>query len=251
MTQLVNVQLDKLVALQRLDNGIKDLKNSLGIIPKQIADAQKQLESKKSRLKGLEEEIKDLQKQRNQCEQDVKAQNDHMIKTQQKLPSVKTNKEYTAILAEVEAVKVNIGEIEEKELGIMELLDQKEAGIPEARSEYEGYQKEFEEYKAKKDAEQARAEKELEEEVKRREELFNAIDPKWSREYQNIYTRREELAVVLLKGETCQGCFQQIQPQVAIEVKSSDKLIHSCQSCARILYCEPEAAEETESAVSK
>ena len=251
MTQLVNIQLEKLVALQTLDNGVKDLKNSLGIIPKQISDAQKELESKKSRLTRLQDEIKDLQKQRNQCEQDVKAQNDHMIKIQQKLPSVKTNKEYTAILAEVEAVKVSIGEIEEKELGIMETLDKKEAEIPEAKSEYEGYQKEFDKYKVKKDAEQARAEKELEVEIKGRQDLFDSIDPKWSKEYQNIYTRREQLAVVLLKGETCQGCFQQIQPQVAIEVKSSDKLIHSCQSCARILYCEPEAADETESAVSK
>ena len=146
MTQLVNIQLEKLVALQKLDNGVKDLKNSLGIIPKQIADAQKELESKKSRLTRLQDEIKDLQKQRNQCEQDVKAQNDHMIKIQQKLPSVKTNKEYTAILAEVEAVKVSIGEIEEKELGIMETLDKKEAEIPEAKSEYEGYQKEFDKY---------------------------------------------------------------------------------------------------------
>ncbi len=251
MIQGGNVQLEKLVSLQLLDNEIKELKKCQGLIPGQIDKGQKELENKKSRLNKLKAEIDDFQKKRNQCEQDVKSEQDHMLKAQQKLPAVKTNKEYSALLAEIEAIKVKISEIEEKELEVMEMLEQKEGEIPEAKSEFEGYEKEFGEYKASKENESARLDKELEEANKRRQEIFDTIDPKHAKEYMNIFTRREELAVVQLKGEICQGCYNQIRPQVAIEVKSSDELIHVCQSCHRILYCEAEPTEGSESAVSK
>ncbi len=251
MIQGGNAQLEKLVSLQALDNEVKELKKCQKLIPGQIEKGQKELESKKSRLNKLKGEIDDLQKQRNQCEQDVKSEQDHMIKAQLKLPAVKTNKEYGALLAEIEAIKVKISEIEEKELEIMEILEQKEAEIPDAKSEFEGYEIEFGEYKTSKENESARLDKELEEANQRRQQIFDTIDPKHAKEYMNIFTRREELAVVELKGEICQGCYNQIRPQVAIEVKSSDKLIHVCQSCHRILYAEAEPTGDSESAVSK
>ncbi len=251
MIQGGNAQLEKLVSLQGLDNEIKKLKKFKDRIPGQIESGQKELESKKSRWNNLKDEIKDLQSKRNQCEQDVKAEGDNKLKAQQKLPAVKTNKEYGALLAEIDAVDVKVSEIEEKDLEIMEILEQKEAEIPEVTKEYEGYEKEFGVYKTSKQEESARLEKEIAEAEAGRQKKFETIDPKHSKEYMNIYTRREQLAVVELKGEICQGCYNQIRPQVAIEVKSSDDLIHVCQSCHRILYCEAEPTEGSESAVPK
>ncbi len=251
MIQGGNIQLEKLVTLQQLDNEIKELKECQALIPGQIAKGEKELESKKSRLNKLKAEIDELQKKRNQCEQDVKAEQDNTLKAQQKLPAVKTNKEYSALLAEIEAVKVKVSEIEEKELGIMEILEQKEAEIPDAKKEFEGYEKEFGEYKSSKENESARLKNEIEEANQRRQQLFDDIDPKYSKEYMKIFTRRDQLAVVQLKGEICQGCYNQIRPQMAIEVKSSDDMIHVCQSCHRILYCEVEPNDETESTVPK
>ncbi len=131
-------QLKHLVELQKKDNEINDFKKCLEIIPGQIASGQKDLEGKKGKLNALREEIDSLKKQRSQLEQDARAEADHMAKTKTKLPTVKTNKEYTAILHETDAIKAKITEIEDKELEIMELLDVKEQEIPGLEAEFKG-----------------------------------------------------------------------------------------------------------------
>ena len=243
-------ELKHLVELQKKDNEINDLKKSVEIIPGQIASGQKELEGKKSRLNALQAEIDSLKKQRNQLEQDAKAEADHMAKTKSKLPTIKTNKEYTAILHETDATQAKITEIEDKELGIMELLDAKEQEIPGLEAEFKDEEDQFNQYKQKKEAEQARAQKELEEAEAQRVTLVKDIDPKFVAHYDKIRKARDNLAVVTIQGETCQGCHQNLQPQVALEVRAGEK-VHQCQSCDRFLCFIPEPEPQTESAVPK
>lgn len=248
----VQIQLKHLIELQKMDGEVHDLKQCLEIAPGQIATAQKELEGKKGALDALQAEIDALKKQRSQLEQDAKTEADHMAKTKTKLPTVKTNKEYTAILSETEAIKIKITEIEDKELEIMELLDAKEQEIPGLEAEFKGEQEQFDQYKKKKETEQARAQQELEAAQSKRAGLAKEIDPKYFSLYDRVLKSRDNLAVVTIKGDTCQGCHQNLQPQVALEVRSGEKL-HRCQSCDRFLYFIPEAEPETqtETAVPK
>ena len=243
-------QLRHLIELQKKDNEINELEKSLEIIPGQIASAQKELEGKKSKLNALQEEIDALKKQRSQLEQDAKAEADLMAKTKSKLPTVKTNKEYTAILHETDAIQAKITEIEDKELETMELLDGKEAERPGLESEFKGEEDQFNQYKQKKEAELERGRKELEAVQAQRTELVKTIDPKYVVRYDKIRKSRENVAVVSVKGDTCQGCHQNMQPQVALEVRAGIK-VHQCQSCDRFLCYIPEPEPQTESAVPK
>ena len=243
-------QLKHLVELQKKDNEINDLKKSLEIIPGQIASGQKELEEKRGKMNALQAEIDSLKKQRNQLEQDAKTEADHMAKTKTKLPTVKTNKEYTAILHETDAIKAKITEIEDKELEIMELLDVKEQEIPGLEAEFKGEEDQFRQYKQQKEAAQARAQKELEVAEAQRAGLVKDIDPKLVAHYNRILKARENLAVVMIVGDTCQGCHQNLQPQVALEVRTGMK-VHQCQSCDRFLCFIPEPEHQTESAVPK
>lgn len=243
-------QLKFLVGLQEKDNEINDLGKSLEIIPGQIASGQKELEGKRGKLNTLQAEIDSLKKQRNQLEQDAKAEADHMAKTKTKLPTVKTNKEYTAILHEIDAIKAKITEIEDMELEVMELLDAKEQEIPGLEAEFKGEEGQFNQYKQNKEAEQARAQKELEEAKAQRVNLVKDIDPKLAFQYDRVRKARENVAVVAIKGDTCQGCHQNMQPQVALEVRFGVK-VHQCQSCDRFLCFVPEPEPQTETAVPK
>ncbi len=183
-------------------------------------------------------------------EQDAKTEADHMAKTKTKLPTVKTNKEYTAILHETDAIKTKITEIEDKELEIMELLDTKEQEIPGLEAEFKGEEVQFRQYKQQKETEQARARKELDEAEAQRAALAQDIDPKLASQYDRVRKARENVAVVTIIGETCQGCHQNLQPQVALEVRTGVK-VHQCQSCDRFLCFIPEPEPQTETAVPK
>lgn len=248
----MNPQLQKLVHVQQMDNEIREIQEMVDLIPKQVVAGEKELESKKGALNTLQQEIEELKKKRKQCEQDVQAEQDRIAKTKAKLPTVKTNKEYSAILAEVDAIKSKIDGIEEKELEVMEALEEKEAQIPDLEKEFNGERQKFDEYKKKKEDELKRTQAELQGLEANRREAMESVDARMAMLYEKLRKARG-VAVVTIEGEVCQGCHQQIQPQVALEVRTSPDKIHQCQFCDRYLYFipKPEEETETETAVSK
>ena len=200
--------------------------------------------------KQAHDAIDELKKKRHKLEMDVQSENDHMAKVKQKLPTVKTNKEYTAILSEVDAVKVKIAAFEDEELAIMETLEEKEKELPGIDARFKEEKATYNEYKAKKENEAERAKKELEAVTAKREEVMQTIEPQWIRSYERVLKGREGLAVVRMQDSVCQGCFQQVLPQMVVEIRVGD-IIHQCPQCSRFLYfipkTEAEAAEPMKS----
>jgi predicted nucleic acid-binding Zn-ribbon protein len=132
------IQLRQLVDLQKIDDQIYEHKKALSDIPLQLDSASSELAEKKIILKVVTEEMAALQKQRKDLELEVQGENDHMAKAKTKLPAVKTNKEYTAILTEVDAIKEKVSNIEDKELEVMEILEEKAKEIPGAEKKMQG-----------------------------------------------------------------------------------------------------------------
>ena len=237
------LQLQQLIVLQSLDDEIAEHKKLLADIPLQIDTGCTELEEKKKILSNAKEELDALQKERKDLELAVQGENDHMAKAKTKLPAVKTNREYTAILSEVEAIKVKVSGLEDKELEIMEILEEKQKEVPGIEKKYNEEDARFQEYKAKKDAELDRMKQELGVLVAKRENVSGQLDRVIMQRYEKVAGSRDGRAVVMLQGSICQGCFQQILPQMVIDVKIGES-IQQCSNCICFLYWEevPEAA---------
>lgn len=244
----MKVQLQQLISMQAVDSEIAELKRCIEVIPGQIATGEQELAEKKGKLSDAQKEIATLEKNRHQIEQDVQVENDHIAKTKNKLTVVKTNKEYTAILNEVDAAKAKITALEDRELENMEAAELLEKEIPGLESQFKEYEAEFGRFKAQKNTERDRLKSELVAVQSKRERLLQDIDPKLFRNYDNVLKQKGDTAVACVTKGICLGCHQLIQPQVAIEVKTGDKL-HQCQYCNRYLYSVTES--ETETAVPK
>ena len=230
-------QLQQLILLQKLDDEIEEHRKQLTDIPLQIDSESVELADKKKILSIAKEEIDALQKNRKAIESEVQAENDHMAKAKIKLPAVKTNKEYTAILSEVDAIKENVRSLEDKELEIMEVLEEKQKGLPAIEKKCKEEDAHFQEYKTKKDNELERMTKEMDPLVAKREAVISQIDKVVFQRYEKVAKSRGGKAVVSLQENICQGCFQQILPQMVINVKVGES-IHQCSSCLCFLYWE-------------
>ena len=55
--------------------------------------------------------------------------------------------------------------------------------------------------------------------------------------YDRIIKSKDGLAVVPVLGESCQGCFRIMPPQVIHEIRMKKDLV-TCENCARIIYLE-------------
>jgi predicted nucleic acid-binding Zn-ribbon protein len=173
-----------------------------------------------------------------------------MAKAKMKLPAVKTNKEYSAILHEIDAIKEKISSFEDRELEIMEILEEKEKTLPGIEIEFKEEEKKYQEYKAKKESEAVRVKKDLEKFQVQRLDVIRSLDPKWVSDYDKVASRTDGLAVVGTKDGVCHGCFQALRPQMIIDIRTSEQM-HQCPECYRFLYWEEEETPENKTAMPK
>jgi uncharacterized protein len=185
-----------------------------------------------ARSKGV---IDELEKERRQKEKEIEAEREKAKKSQVKLHEVKTNKEYQALLKEIEAGKDSNDKIEEEVLLLMEKIE-------ELKKDLEGASKELKKKEAEAAAERVKLEAELRsvdavvaDLKKTRDTLLDMVDEELRTTYSTLLERREGLAVVNVKNGVCLGCFMNIPPQLFIEATKNRQMI-LCPSCNRIFY---------------
>jgi predicted nucleic acid-binding Zn-ribbon protein len=79
----------------------------------------------------------------------------------------------------------------------------------------------------------------------RRDELVGAVDGDLRRRYEMIFSRRGGVAVVAVRGGTCQGCHMHVPPQLFNQIQRNEQLI-LCPNCQRMLFWQPEGDEASE-----
>ena len=86
---------------------------------------------------------------------------------------------------------------------------------------------------------------EIERDRSRRDELVGAVDGDLCRRYEMIFSRRGGVAVVAVRGGTCQGCHMHVPPQLYNQLQRNEQLI-LCPNCQRMLFWQPEGDEASE-----
>ncbi len=111
---LMKDQIKKLVELQALDVDIYRFKKEVEEKPLALEELRKHFESKKASLKALEEQLKRNQVDRKGSELELQAKEGDIVKANGQLMQLKTNKEYSAKLLEIENMKADKSVFEEK-----------------------------------------------------------------------------------------------------------------------------------------
>ena len=230
-------QIKKLVELQKIDAEIYEFKKGLKEKPALIEEFKERFEEQKTDLKGLEEKLKTLQLERKAKELDLQIKEQDIAKANTQLSQIKTNKEYTAKLTEIEYIKSDQSILEEKILISYEEIDRLTALIGKEKTVLVEEEKKF--LAQKKEVEDTV--KEIQQKVKVLETKRNQIVPDIDRitlaRYERILVNKEGLAIVSIQGNACGGCYMNVPAQMINEIKMHDKIVY-CEMCARMLYLE-------------
>lgn len=230
-------QIKKLVKLQQDDTELYNLRKALEEKPAVLQRLQQEFELKKARLNDLQEKLKKVQVERSTLEGDLAQKDEAIVKADAQLAMIKTNKEYTAKIGEIEGIKADKSILEEK---ILESYDKTEEVKALIDQEKEVLTKEEEAFKIKKqevEAEIADLENKLKEFNELRQDLLDGVDKNLLIRYERILNSREGLAVVPVIGNVCGGCFMNLPPQMVNEIRKQKEII-ACEICTRILYIE-------------
>lgn len=229
--------LELLWELQKIDLELKMIEEERKRFPKEILKLEERQKQEKEKVLKEREKLEALEKERRQKERHLLGEQDRIKRSEGRMMEVKTNKEYQALLTEIDALKEAAGRTEEEILLLMEEMEELKKQL--ARREKEMAQT-LEQVEAEKRALQerlSRGEILYKEKMERKEVLSKQVESKLFHLYNTLKEKRQGIGIVSAKNETCQGCFVNVPPQLFIEVQKNNSLVR-CPNCSRILYWE-------------
>jgi len=230
-------QLELLWELQKIDLTLKRIKEERDRFPKEMKKLDERQNIEKEKVQKEREKIESLEKERRQKERNLNTEQEKIKRAEGRMFEVKTNKEYQALLSEIEAIKETTSREEEEILQILEEIDELKKDLLKREKEVTTTLEKIERERKKIQEKMDQGEGLWKEQKERREVLSKQLESGLFKLYNTLKEKRQGLGVVNVKGETCQGCFVNIPPQMFIEVQKTNALIR-CPNCNRILYWE-------------
>ena len=231
-------QVKLLVELQGLDTQIFRREKDLLDMPENLRILDEAFKAKMTNLKALEDNLKSMQMKRKEKENDLESKEGSIKKLQTQLYQLKTNKEYTTMQGEIARIRADNSLIEEDIIKILDQADIENQKISKEKEFLKGEEAKLNEEKRKVEEETKKMVLEVESLKKQRALLTEKVDKIVLAKYDRIIKSKDGLAVVPVAGESCQGCFRILPPQVIHEIRMKKDLV-VCENCARILYLAP------------
>jgi len=236
MPAVTKEQIETLVKVQLIEIEAGKLKLYLKGVPAQISGLEQQLDVFIDGVENDQASIDEFNKQYRAFEADVQQNLTKIEKSQEKLRSVKTNKEYQSSLKEIDDIKSANSSLEDEMLEFLEKIETAEKALKDRKQYYnEIVDESNQEKKAiQKDADK-RKEKLVELESKRAS-IATDLDAGLIEIFNQVKTKQgDRVAIVAVQDAVCQGCHMNIPPQVYNELQRCDSLRY-CPSCFRIIY---------------
>jgi len=183
----VDAQLQTLIELQGFDARIAGLETEAARLPRQIEALQTALADAKKTVETIKTKVDATKKDLRTREKDLEVANVKRQKLEAKLYEVKTNKEYSAVLLEIEEAKQEKAKTEEDILGLMEMQERLAVEIKEAEQRFKTREEQARQDEDMK-RQRAQAEQARRDQVRRDEEV-------WLHQQQNQPVRPTPMGV--------------------------------------------------------
>jgi predicted nucleic acid-binding Zn-ribbon protein len=231
--------LQRLQELQGLDSRVAGLERKLEAIPVRIQGIRDAVQAAKIGIDAIRQKLEGARKDMRGKEKDLEYQGSQRKKLEAKLYEVKTNKEYSAVLAEIEGAKVEKGRLEEEILGLMELQERLAREVAEGDARLRPQEAEARTQESAAGEELRALELDLEAARSERESVAREVPRDLLAQYGRLLRQRGGVAVALVGSNgTCFGCRVSLTPQRFNEVRQSSQIL-VCENCGRFLYYQP------------
>jgi predicted nucleic acid-binding Zn-ribbon protein len=233
MENSIEKNLNLLFELQNIDSQINEISAIKAELPQEakaladkVADLNAQLVALQEEQVALENNITSFRIKITEIQNVIKRCEEHKN-------NIRNNREYDALTKEIELYSLDIQLHEKKIRDQYDQLAQNKVKIAELENSITEVQKDLDE---KKTLLQALLAKDEEERllVKKRPAIGPLLDQSLLQLYEKIKDRaRNKVAVVMVRGGACGGCFTAVYPQMQADIKEK-KQIYKCENCNRI-----------------
>jgi predicted nucleic acid-binding Zn-ribbon protein len=228
-------QLEKLIVLQTIDLRVLQMEREKSQIPQSITSLEEGLKREEEKFLLEKEGLEKLQKDRRKKEKDLEEEIDKVKKAEARVLEIKTNKEYQAVLKEIDNAKKLNRQREEEILDILEKLEETQKRITRVERELEGKREEMKRQVTGLRQKESSFEREMAGKVQQKAQKEKEITPELLSRYRMLAEKRQGIALARVVQGVCQACHMNLRPQLYIELQKQESLI-LCPNCNRILF---------------
>ena len=228
-------QIELLIKLQEIETETGNVESILNNISKRFEAFDSDLRRVGQVVKDEEDLLGELKKKYRLYESDVQVNNLQIGKTQEKLKAVKTNREYQALLKEIEEVKTKSSQLEDEMIRCLELIEGSEDVIIKKRDEYLKVKEQGDSEKRIIERETGLNKKKLDQLDADRKNIYEKVTPELLKKFLLVKEQTKGVAVSPVIDAVCHGCHMNIPPQMYNELHRFDSL-KFCPHCQRIIY---------------
>jgi predicted nucleic acid-binding Zn-ribbon protein len=238
--------LELLIKLQEIDLKISELVHAQEKFPSTISAYSGTIKTASDSVDNISKRIADVVSEKKSTEEKISDARIQLDKSQERLNTIKTNREYDAVHTQIENFKNTLTSgdsklktlIQEAEL-LQQSLEKETAELEKIKSENEPH---IAEIKGKIDTLGVS----IAELTAQRNEIIAMVPKAVLRTYDYILKRRKNgqvLSFVKGNARTCSICFKILEPQLINEIRKGNKMI-VCQNCGSVFIWKNEDLKE-------
>jgi predicted nucleic acid-binding Zn-ribbon protein len=236
MPDITKEQISALAKLQQIEIEISKIEAKLGKVNLRFEELDGKQLNLKQMLEQQELTIKEMNHQYRAYESDAQTNLDRIKKSEAKLNSVKTNKEYQSSLKEIDDLKEKNSKLEDEMIEFLEGIEEADKVLKTKIAAYSALETEIQTEKETIQKEAQEERHQLDKLNAQWKTLSESIDAELLDTFNRIKANQaNKIGIVAVSSSVCQGCHMNIPPQLYNELQRGDKL-QRCPICERIIY---------------
>ncbi|MGC9327606.1 MAG: zinc ribbon domain-containing protein [Candidatus Hinthialibacter sp.] len=228
-------RLTSLLKLQEVLSVQRKLELQYEEIPKRKNEIQTFLKNLEDETQAAEEQYKQYEIEQNNVEIELRQGQEDRVKKEAQLMTIKNNKEYQAMLTEIETLDRRNSRNEERLIELIDavekqrdILQEKKNELGKRRSDFQSELDELEKT-VKGLTQKVEAARQETERIKER------VDPVLFQRFVRVFHGKQGIAVATANGGYCGACSIRLTPRL-IQLAKRGQDIVVCEGCQRFLY---------------
>ena len=232
-----------LVRLQKALDELRRAERQLAGVPDWMEELHGQHAARLQEIAAVEEAAEEATRNRRRAESAIQDAGEKLKHFQQQISLVRTQREYSALLTEIDTVKASIKSLEEQALAGMEGYDEAQARLAGERAAFTDLDGRYREALAKWEAERPAVEQQAETLRAEVRQLRDELPKNVLALFERVHERRQGDAVASLRksgtggGQIwhCSACNYRVRLQVVADIRGRGSLVQ-CEGCRRFLH---------------
>jgi len=230
-----------LVKLQSVENRLRAAKTKLVRCRRNVVIQENQVRSLQNALEAKKEEVQLTKIQSDRLELELKTRDEEITKLRAVLNAVKTNKEYAAILTQLNTTKADNSKIETQILELLKDIEADETESEKIQNQIDEQKQTLEQTRKEAEILAAKYEVEIDQIQAEWDQVARTVPDKSLEIFKRVAETYDGEALAMVEhqeGKTdtysCGGCFMGITAESVNLLMTKDDIIR-CPNCTRIL----------------